>query len=221
LEQINNACLEDGCDTVAVAKFDTLAGYGGAVWGVCPCEGWTVSAGGCPVPPVVVTDDCRCGIKVQGANVDLATEGCIFDPMDAVNFDPVRFEVAVYEVTGSNDAIGTRPVPGLTTWEARTPSRKYLTGVEVMRDILAYREWRENENFLSPRTPFGYKMAFAQGLEYGVDPYKYYYAVYIPSNAHGQHANATMGLGENKETVLYFAEDDYAEMLKFMVAYNK
>ena len=37
ISQYNNEYLEDGCDTYAVAKFNSLPTFEGAYWGVCPC----------------------------------------------------------------------------------------------------------------------------------------------------------------------------------------
>lgn len=210
--------MEDGCDTFDIAKFDSIRGFKGRVWDVCPCEGWTVNGNGCPIPPVVVDPECRCGIKFTGAVVDLSTNSCVWDPMDAVNFDHVRFEVSVFEQTGPTNPAGTLPVNTPVTYGA-PPKRVYLTGQEVAKDVLLSRMLHGNEKYFAPRNDL--KMNLAEATQYGVDLTEFYYAVHVPWNKFGFISNQHMGMQEGQELVLYFAESDYGVMLQFLAAYNK
>jgi len=218
IQQYCDNLMEDGCDTVGVAEFKDLVAYKGHVWSICPCEGWTVSPLGCPIPPVVVDEDCRCGIKFSGAMVDLTTSNCVFDPMNSVNYDAVRFEVSVYEILGPGNPVGVLYEPTAIT-KSRTPKYRYLSGEEVYREIIMYRMHHENEVYFNPRTNL--KMNLTEAMEFGVDPKAFYYAVYIPWNRHGHSAEQHMGQQLAAEMCFYFAESDYSVMQQFLVAYNK
>jgi len=210
--------MEDGCDTLAIAKFDPIRGFKGKTWDVCPCEGWTVNGNGCPVPPTVTDDECRCGIKFTGAIVDLSTNTCVWDPMDAVNYDHVRFEVSVFEQTGPTNPAGTLITDSPIT-HGTSPKRVFLTGQEVAKDVLKSRMLHGNEKYFFPRTDI--KLNLVEATQYGVDLTEFYYAVHIPWNKYGFVSNQQMGMQEGQELTLYFAESDYGVMLQFLAAYNK
>lgn len=221
LAQYNNACLEDGCDTVAVAQFDTIPAYDGQVWDVLPCEGWTVDLlSGCPIPPTTTDKDCRVGIKMTGGFIDTTTNSCLFDVTDAVNYDPIRFTVSVVELSGTNQIGGSIPVE-VDLFVAQTPKRVHLSGNEVIRDVLQYRFYRDNEIYMSPRMEDGNKFMANAAQELGVNVDKFYYAVSIPHSVHGRISTDIRGIGERREIVLYFEESDYGVMQQFLVEYNK
>lgn len=217
LEQYCDNLMEDGCDTIALATFKNPVGYKGKNWEVSLCEGWTTNGSGCPVPPTVTDDSCRCGIKFTGALVDLATAGCVFDPVDGVNYDPVRFEVTAYEVLGPGNPAGVQITDAPIT-RARLPKRRFLSGQEVYREIIKSREWNGNEMYFAPRE--NYKFNQTEAMQFGVNPNAFYYAVYIPWNKHGHVTNQHMGSEEGREIALYFEEADYSVMLQFLAAYN-
>ena len=221
VEQYNNACLEDGCDTLAIAHFDRISAYKGQVWAVCPCEGWTVDAtSGCPIPPVSEEKDCRCGIKLTGGFIDMSTQACMFDVTDAVNYDPIRFSVSVVELSGTDQIGGSIPVD-VDVFVAQNPKSIYLSGQEVIRDILTYRFSRDNEVYFSPQMPMGYKFLANAAQELGVDVNKFYYAVNIQHSVHGRISSDIRGMAERREITLYFEESDYGVMQQFLVEYNK
>lgn len=221
VEQYNNACLEDGCDTLAIAQFDNIMAYKGQMWTVCPCEGWTVDAtSGCPIPPAATDSDCRCGIKFTGGFIDMSTQACMFDVTDAVNFDPIRFSVSVVELTGTDSINGSIPVE-VDVFVAQTPKRVFLSGQEVVRDVLTYRFTRDNEIYFSPQMPMGYKFLANAAQDLGVDINKFYYAVYIQHSVHGRISTDIRGMFERREIALYFEESDYGVMQQFLVEYNK
>jgi hypothetical protein len=220
LEQYSH-CMEDGCDTVAVAKFDDLPSFKGQSCGVNLCEGWTVSGTGCPIPPPDASiQDCRCGIKLIGGFLDNDSKSCIFDPCQAVNYDPLLFEVQIYEQMEVGEPGGTRPMKTPVSYNRET-TRVFLSGNEVVRDILEYRHYRQNEMFMNPQAFAGaYLYNQAEGQKLGVDISKFYYAVYINHDKHGRIVNSHMGMAEKTELALYFAEDNYPAMVQFLTAYN-
>lgn len=221
LTQYNNECLEDGCDTVAVAQFDTIPAYEGQVWDVLPCEGWTVDlVSGCPIPPSTVDKDCRVGIKMTGGFIDTTTNSCLFDVTDAINYDPIRFTVSVVELSGTDQIGGAIPVD-VDLFVAQHPKRIFLSGQEVIRDVLQYRFYRDNELYFSPRMEDGHKFMSNKAQELGVDLNKFYYAVSIPHSVHGRISTDIRGIGERREITLYFEESDYGVMQQFLVEYNK
>ena len=220
----NSNCMEDGCDTIAVAAFKDLPSFKGHTWMVDLCEGWTVSGTGCPIPPAAtINRDCRCGVKLSGATVDVTSRSCVFNPNDAVNYDPIFFEVSIMELMPVGEPGGTRlldpkRVPVVVN---RSVTRKYLTGQEVARDVLEYRFYRQNERFFSPDAFEGaYRFNEAEGQRLGVDVNKFYYAVYIYHDKLGRQWNQTMDMASRTELALYFEESDYSAMLQFLAQYN-
>ena len=220
LEQYNNECLEDGCDTVAVAKFDGVRSYKGHAWEVCPCEGWTVDAtSGCPIPPTGTDKDCRCGIKFTGSFFDFNTGTCIVDPTQTVSFDPIRFEVSVTEQLEPGNATTTKHVNTPIT-KGVSPQFIRLNGRQVLRDVLQSRYYRR-EPYIHPDSENGWRMQAVNGLKYGVDVNAYYYGVIISANAHPHHRDNTMDLGARREIALWFEEGDLALMQQTLVLLNK
>lgn len=220
-DQFNNAYLLDDCDTAPVPMFDPLPAYKGQVWGVVPCEGWTVDGNGCPVPPAPAADaDCRSGLKFTGAFIDMNTGGCFFDVTDAVNYDPIRFSVSVVEFTGTDQIGGMLPVE-VDTFVAKLPKTVFLSGQEVARDVLLYRNYRDNELYFSPQMELGYKFLANKAQELGVDLNKFYYAVNIQHSRHGRISTDIRGIGERQEITLYFEEGDFGVMQQFLAEYNR
>jgi hypothetical protein len=106
--------------------------------------------------------------------------------------------------------------------QSNETGRKFLTGHEVIREIIEYRAYRMNETFFSPnKMENGYKFSAAEGQQFGVNVEEYYYAVYIPYSKHGREVTQGMHMAERTELALYFAESDYSVMLQFLAQYNK
>jgi hypothetical protein len=220
LDQYSN-CMEDGCDTIAVAAFKDLPAYKGQTWMVNPCEGWTVSATGCPIPPATATiKDCRVGVKIIGGFLDLSNGSCIFDPNNAVNYDPINFDVSITEVMKVGEP-GGMAIPTAPITVNRETGRKFLTGQEVIREIIEYRYYKHNEMYMNPDAFAGaYRFSDAEGQKFGVDVNKFYYAVYVNHDKLGRQWNSIMDMSTKTELALYFAEEDYPVMLQFLAAYN-
>lgn len=82
IKQINNACLEEGCQVRDVAEFDELPSFEGHVWAECPC-----------VEPTDI-DTCV-GLKIETAFVEPKFGNCSFDPNDHYNLDGIRLSVSL------------------------------------------------------------------------------------------------------------------------------
>ena len=220
LEQFSEP-MEDGCDTIGVAKFGSLPTYKWHAWKTALCEGWTETPTGCPVPPPAAPlKDCRCGIKIIGGMLDYTTQTAIFDPVEAVNYDPVYYEVSVAELAEVGDPMGIK-ITNTNITRDRAFTRKFLTGQEVIRQIMDYRYYRQNEMYMNPQAFAGaYKFNEAEGQKFGVDINKFYYAVNLVWDLKGDHYNAHMDMSNRRELTLYFAEEDYQEMVKFLNIYN-
>lgn len=211
LTQTNNSCLKDDCDTIEPAIFDNLPAVDGNVWTMCECAGWTLDAGtGCPVPPAAVTASCLCGIKLTGVFIDTATNDCIWDLCDYVNYEPVRFDVSFveYDEKGIANLDCTKTVAPVM--KVTNATSIWLSGQEVLRDIILTGNYRD-ELYMAANTHNGLRYRKAEGVNYGVDVDKFYYAVYINWNGEGNgRPSNTGGLGDRWELCLYFAEEDIA-----------
>lgn len=208
VEQYNNACLEDGCDTLAVAKFDTLPAFMGEIWTEVPSD------------TAYTPETCSCGFKFTGAFIDTSSRGCAWDPCDFINYDPVRFEVGLVEFTregikvpipcdGSVAPITNGPEPRVT----------FLSGQEVLREIITYRYYK-SEHFFSNSVEDGFNYQAAEGLKYGIDVDKFYYAVYTNWNVDENWRDNTMDLGARRELALYFEESDIMVMQQVLNQLN-
>ena len=221
LDQYSN-CLTDGCDTIAVSTFANLPSYKGQSWAVDLNTGWTLSGGGCPVPPTTALPlTCSVGVKLIGAMLDLSNGSCVFNPDNAVNYDPIFFEVSISQVLGVGEPGGLGVLFNTPIKKTLGSGRKYLTGQEVIRDIMEYRYYRQNELYVNPDAFAGsYRFTATEGQKYGVDINKYYYAVYITHDKLGRQWNSHMDMAAKTELAIYFEEADYAVMLQFLATYN-
>lgn len=221
LDQYSN-CMFDGCDTVEVAQFVSLPMFKGQVWHVDLNTGWTLSAGGCPVPPTATTPlNCSVGFKLIGGFLDMSTRTCIFNPNDSVNYDPLTFELSITKQLSPGEPGGLAPLFNTPITVNRAVTRQFLTGQEVIRDIMEYRYYRANELYVNPDAFEGaYRFSSAEGQKFGVDVNKFYYAVYINHDKLGRMWNQHMDMAAKTELVIYYEEADYGVMLQFLALYN-
>lgn len=166
LEQYNNACLTDGCDTYGKdgAKFDKVTSFEGFTWKECDCEGWTFDVDGCPVPPADETlRDCRAGVKFTGLFIDPVTGTCRFSPFDNPLVDPVRLEVSFIDPDSGNYC-DSMVIPWTILQEPTIPQG---LAVHVLRDIIHSRGY-DNYIYCDPDAPEGTLWANALGYDFGV-----------------------------------------------------
>jgi len=202
MQQVNNECLEDGCDTLAVAKFDPIPAYNGHAWDTCKCEGWTVDGNGCPVAPTAVDNDCEYGIKFTGAFVDSRTGGCSFDVKDARFYDPIEIYVSLVDTDFPELCTQSQADYTITQY----PSFEQLSGQEVIREVIKSRFYNQ-EKYLSPSMANGHKFIKAEGLEYGVDVDKHYYALHLFHNRNMTKNFTSSDFKDREEIVIYVPED--------------
>lgn len=207
VDQYNNACLEDGCDTYGKdgAKFDHISPYMGHTWDTCDCEGWTVDGSGCPVPPTVSTDDtCRVGVKFTGA---LISQECLpaaaTDIRDDIPREPIQIEVTLIEQYNEEEC-DTLDIP---FYEAQTGTManglgQYAKRYEVLSRI--YDTWI----YFSPKEELGSLMQHRTGYEYSSDKCDGYHYIYLRHNS-GRNNNYYQGpQGANREEILIAVEKD-------------
>lgn len=216
LTQFNTELLEDGCDTLAIAKFMPLASYKGFQWTVNVDAGWTLNGNGCPVPPTATPIVGQTGIKITGAFVDQRTGGCAFDIHDKREYDAVRIEVTLRQVsTNFENCTWLNDQVTVTQY----PTFEQLSGQEVLRDIIQYRYYLR-ELYFSPSAKNAAKWTRAEGLEYGVDVDKHYYAVHLLHNVKKDTNNTASEPQLREEIVFYFEESDVNLMNDFLKKLN-
>lgn len=173
LEQYNNACLQDGCDTFGAdgAKFNQVDSFENFVWLPCDCDGWTFDVDGCPVPPADPTlQDCRAGIKFTGAFLDNELMTCRFSPDDQINVDPITIEVSFIDPT-AGDRCDTLDIP----WTiVQNPTIVQGLGQFVARQIIHDRMY-DNHIYTHPDREDGLLMTERLGYDYGVKPGSLYH----------------------------------------------
>lgn len=213
LEQYNNDCLVDGCDTIALAKFDPIPAFEGHVWGDSDCQGWTTDGNGCLVPPVDTVVNCKFGIKFTTSFINPTTGGCSFDPGDARFYEPVRIQATLLDLDYGSVPLGT---PFRIT---QAPVYEQLSGQEVLRDIILSRMYRK-EPYFSPSQEYGGKYNAAEGLEYGVDVNKHYFAIHLFHNDRGVMNYTASNNDLQEEIVIYIAEDNLTALDSTLVLLN-
>lgn len=215
-QQYSANLLQDGCDTYAVAKFEDFATFEGAVWTVCPCEGWTVNDNGCPVPEATTDNCCQCGIKFTGRpTTEILDAFPGYDINAYLEKEPIELHITVYR----NDE-DTRICDLVTpTWlHAQRATFRQLRGDDVVKNVIRDRMYnkelwvnqidKENQLFLK-----------REGIKIGVDVEAYYYAVEVYYN-NDNFMNYTASNNALRESVtLYVQEEDVValEQLKTLL----
>ncbi len=204
VSQFNNAPLEDGCDTFAVAKFDDAPTFKGARWTVCPCEGWTVNGDGCPVPPVADENCCQCGIKFTGRpTTEILDRFPGYDINEYLEKEPIELHITVLR-----DDPDTRICSFETpTWlHSQRATFRQLRGDDVVKRIITDRFYnkeiwvnqidKENQLFLK-----------REGIKLGVDLDAYYYAVDVYFN-NEINTNNNASHNQLREVVTLFVHEE-------------
>lgn len=223
VDQLNTECLYDTCGTdVAVAKFVPLPSFEGQMWGLDPMSGWTTDPDtGCPIRDTTGDPDCcQVGIKITGAFIDTHTNDAIWDLVDYVNYDPVRFEAQFlkFDDKGINPPeVCNSSIAPVT--KSSFPKSKYLTGDEVLRDIILTGMYRD-EPFFSAQERRGLRYRAAEGLQYGVSLDKYYYSINITFEGRGQGQDTNVSGFSRTEIVLYFEEADISVLQQVLAQLN-
>lgn len=201
MDQLNNACLEDGCDVFGKdgAVWNPIPAFEGFVWTTDPCEGWTVDGDGCPVPPANVTDTCNVGIKFTGAFLDRKTNRCSFAIDNQVFVDPVEIEVTIIDQH-------TEPcTPLQVDWTVvQYPTIAQGLGEFVARELVKSRGY-EGYIYSNPNSEMGVVWREALGYEYGFEPEKLYNHISLYHNS-DRNRYAYKSDSSNRELIKLYVE---------------
>lgn len=187
VDQYNNSCLEDGCDSQAVPEYDPIQSFEGFSWEECPCA--TEDAG---------DPDVLCGVRVTGAYVDTRFGDCTFEPTDYFSVRPLRISISQVDESGNPCSDGTK-VTKIQNGQVSTQSgewlrRQYLKG----SSLEAYNIWNND-----PRT----REVFDQQFLSFIDKNKSYVVYYIVYTMNRNRANwATQHPSDKFETMIAFPE---------------
>ena len=165
IQQYSNI-LKDGCDWVAVASFGRLAGYANNSWAVDVCQGWTLTTGGCPIPPTVVNNEAVLGIRFETSFFQSLPEYPAYGLYDQLNKEPVILFASfneTYTIDGTN-LNSTAPFR-----QAVWAQRETMNGLSVLKSIVQTEKSNSREFY-----NMNYRMVAAMGLQYGLDPKKFY-----------------------------------------------
>ncbi len=218
-QQLNNDFLEDACENPqfsATAKFDDLATFEGASWGVCPCEGWTVNSNGCPVPEATADNCCQCGIKFTGRpTTEILDAFPGYDINAYLEKEPIELHITVYR----NDE-DTRICDLVTpTWlHAQRATFRQLRGDDVVKNVIRDRMYNK-ELWVNQIDKENQLLLKREGIKIGVDIEAYYYAVEVYYN-NDNFMNYTASNNALRESVtLYVQEEDVValEQLKTLL----
>lgn len=210
-------CVEDGCDTYGSdgAKFEALPTFKNHAWDVCPCEGWTVNANGCPIPPTPVDRCCQCGIKFTAIRFPQDEDECVWDLFDYQFPNDVELTVSLLSPEPNTCS---NPMP--TWFQSGFANTDSLKGVDVVKEVIKYRMGMQAEKFAPLMDKFGFKFMQAEGLRYGVDLKGYYNLLTVSANRTFNN-NYTSSMHRTRSDIsLYVHEENTAlfEQLKGIMA---
>lgn len=180
VEQCNNACLEDGCDTYGKdgAKFDRLPAFNGHIWKDCDCEGWSFDGDGCPIAPTVDLENCLCGLKFESNPAFREILECVHDITDNIEREPYTIEVSLVK----QEQEDSKCDPLKIDWTVV----QYGTHAEG-DGRFAFREEVISRNYdgyiyVSPKQALGSLIQKRLGYEYAIDPSKFYNSISLYHN---------------------------------------
>lgn len=221
IEQCNNACLEDGCDTYGKdgAKFDRLPSFEGHLWDMCDCEGWTVDDSGCPVPPADTTADaCLCGLKFTGALIDRECIPCNDDIDDDVPREPIQLEFTLIDQYNEEEC---DPLD-MPVFEAQVGKMPEGLGQFAKRNEVLSRLY-DGYIYTSPKAELGGLMAHRLGYQYDIDPCKTYNYIYLrhTSKCESYYVTDAQGTRKREEITLAFDSRERGRFEEFKNFLNK
>lgn len=221
VEQCNNACLMDGCDTYGKdgAKFDRIPSFEGHLWKTCECEGWTVDAGGCPVAPEVADPSaCLCGLKFEGALVDREFIPCNDDIDDDVPREPIQLEFTLIDQYNEEECDPLQ----MPVLEAQVGKMPEGLGQLAKRNEVLSRLY-DGYIYTSPKAELGGLMAHRLGYKYEIDPSKTYNYIYLRHNSscRDYYYGSQQGQSKREEITLAFDSKERGRFEMFKDFINK
>lgn len=207
LEQVNDNCLEDGCDTVGKdgAKFSELPYFRGKRWDMCDCEGFEVDASGCLVRTQETVSSCSAGLKFTAA---LPAQEPIDEThaiSDLVNREPLEIEVSI--VPNIDSEIDTTCDPLNIDWTI-TQKGSYAEGrgdLVLRREVIS-REY-DMYQYFDPNMEMGARMRNRLGYEYAANPNKFYNSICLYHNSR-QNIRHTYDTWEREIIQIYVEKDN-------------
>lgn len=188
VRQLNNAVLQDGCDSKASAVFDSLNSFEGRTWEV--------------VAPAVTAASCLVGIKLTGAYVETKFGDCSFDPSDAYELDVVRIEVA--QLTSFFEEYANRCESGWPVTEIQTVQYSSGVGESVRRELITFLGYRKEDYFCDPRKR---ETQDIDPVVNFIDRNKFYKIYYITYNVPYTNNSTNLYNDEQYEVMVVFPEE--------------
>lgn len=207
LAQYNNDFLVDGCDTYALAAFNVLPAFEGQLWQVCDCDGWTVNAAGCPIPPTPTDRCCQCGIKfTTRSTVDILDRFAGYDIAEYLAKEPVTLHISLWR---DDNELNVTDFPSVSWIQTGQAQFRQLRGDDVIKRIIQEQfynkmPWvnqidKENQLFLQ-----------REGIKLGVNVDDYYFAFDIYHNVTNTGNNTASNNNLGECITLFISEKDLA-----------
>lgn len=216
LEQYSEL-LQDGCDWVAEAKFKAVQAFNGFMWNVDLCEGYTINANGCPVPPESEDEEFVAGIRFDIIYEEELPSGAAYSIYDNLNKEPIYFS-ARFGVWNSADP--KKEVPNVPFKQTQTWKRENLRGHSVIKNIIlsGFNEGEAYYDQVSVDNAF--KLIEAEGLKYGIDKNKFYDYISITYKVENT-LNLSNTSFKTFKVFFYFDTNDVDTRQKLMSLINK
>jgi hypothetical protein len=173
-----SSCMTDGCDYTEMASFPPLSGWNGFMWEIDACEGWTVNANGCPVPPIDNDVDFVAGLRFDVKIDDTKLyEGCGYSYNDSISHEPLILSVAFgeYKPDFANKCVDKNvPLTQVSSF-LRENGRGH-----TMIPRLIKTEFENGIHIPDPsRMEYGYKTMKAMGINFDIEPTAYYNSINV------------------------------------------
>jgi hypothetical protein len=211
LEQCNNSCLEDGCDTYGRdgAKFDQLSAFEGQVWSACGCEGWSFDANGCPIAPATnAVNDCLCGIKFEALAPGRELIPCNYGPDDQIEREPTTLEISIIDQS-ETDNCNMLEVPYTVVQWPTTPKGD---GRFVLRDEITSRNY-DGYIYTNPKSPQGGLYGARLGYNYAAKPSAFYNCISLYHNYDRNRQSWHKSDSSQRELIAIYVERDNVKLL--------
>lgn len=202
--QYNNAYLQDGCDTYAIAEFDELPIFEGQRWVVTPCDGWTVNeTTGCPVPPADPSGCCQCGIKFTGRETtEVLDEFPGYDYLQYLEKEPVVLSVSLYT---EENSVNICDYSTATWFQAQRGTFRQLRGDDVIKYMIK-EQFYNKIPWVNQVDKENQLFHIREGIKKQVDEKAFYYAFSLYHNVE-MNANNTANNNNLRETVTLFVNE--------------
>ena len=187
------------------------------MWNVDLCEGYTINANGCPVPPESEDEEFVAGIRFDIIYEEELPSGAAYSIYDNLNKEPIYFS-ARFGVWNSADP--KKEVPNVPFKQTQTWKRENLRGHSVIKNIIlsGFNEGEAYYDQVSVDNAF--KLIEAEGLKYGIDKNKFYDYISITYKVENT-LNLSNTSFKTFKVFFYFDTNDVDTRQKLMSLINK